>query len=85
VKGPRLLLFRNKFVRTGACEDEKFLVCSGVDITEERHAQHRFARLANVDGLTGLGNRNYLLEKLHTLLDDAPSVGALPHSLCGPR
>lgn len=77
VKGPRLFLFRNKFVRTGAGEDERFLVCSGVDITEERHAQQRLAKLANVDCLTGLGNRNYLLEKLHALLDDADSVGAL--------
>ncbi|MEM5386696.1 diguanylate cyclase [Paraburkholderia phymatum] len=77
VKGPRLFLFRNKFVRTGAGEDEKFLVCSGADITEERHAQQRLARLANVDGLTGLGNRNYLLGKLHALLADSRIVGTL--------
>jgi cyclic di-GMP phosphodiesterase Gmr len=77
VKGPRLFLFRNKFVRTGVGEDEKFLVCSGADITEERNAQQRLAKLANVDCLTGLGNRNYLLGRLHTLVDDARNIGAL--------
>jgi c-di-GMP phosphodiesterase Gmr len=77
VKGPRLFLFRNKFVQTGPNDDETYLVCSGVDITEERDAQRRLARLANIDGLTGLGNRNYLLEKLDAILEDASSVDSL--------
>ena len=36
VNGPRLFQFRNKFVQSGSGVDEQFLICSGIDITEER-------------------------------------------------
>ena len=41
VNGPRLFQFRNKFVQSGSGVDEQFLICSGIDITEERSAQQR--------------------------------------------
>ena len=33
VKGPRLFLFRNKFVTSGSGEKRVYLICSGTDIT----------------------------------------------------
>jgi c-di-GMP phosphodiesterase Gmr len=64
VNGPRLFLFRNKFVRSGSGIDEQFMICSGTDITEERNAQKRLYELANTDSLTGLPNRNAIHEKI---------------------
>jgi cyclic di-GMP phosphodiesterase Gmr len=64
VKGPRLFLFRNKFVQSGSGKRQKFLICSGSDITEERMAQERLRTLANTDTISGLPNRNALLEQL---------------------
>ncbi|MGN6455367.1 MAG: PAS domain S-box protein, partial [Achromobacter mucicolens] len=54
VKGPRLFLFRNKFVTSGSGEKRVYLICSGTDITEERQAQERLRVLANTDMLTNL-------------------------------
>ncbi|MBU6491657.1 MAG: cyclic di-GMP phosphodiesterase [Burkholderiales bacterium] len=68
VNGPRLFLFRNKFVQSGSGVDEQFLICSGTDITEERSAQKRLSELANTDGLTGLPNRNAIHEKIKTAI-----------------
>ncbi|TAL55958.1 cyclic di-GMP phosphodiesterase [Pandoraea sp.] len=68
VNGPRLFLFRNKFVQSGSGADEQFLICSGTDITEERNAQKRLSELANTDGLTGLPNRNAIHEKIKTAI-----------------
>ena len=64
VNGPRLFLFRNKFVRSGSGVDEQFLICAGTDITEERNAKNRLLELANTDSLTGLPNRNAIHEKI---------------------
>ncbi|CAM6330036.1 cyclic di-GMP phosphodiesterase [Enterobacter intestinihominis] len=66
-KGQRLFLFRNKFVHSGSGKNEIFLICSGTDITEERRAQERLRVLANTDTITGLPNRNAILE----LISDA--------------
>jgi cyclic di-GMP phosphodiesterase Gmr len=77
IRGPRLFLFRNKFARTGDRPDDTFLICSGVDITDERHARDRLAELANTDMLTGLRNRNYLMDRLGTLTLTPESVGRL--------
>ncbi|CAE6868496.1 Cyclic di-GMP phosphodiesterase PdeR [Paraburkholderia nemoris] len=77
VKGPRLFLFRNKFVRTGDREEETFLICSGIDITEARRAHERLAELATTDSLTGLRNRNYLMERLQTIISDPQNVDRL--------
>lgn len=77
VKGPRLFQFRNKFVRTGSREDDIYLVCSGIDITEERDARERLAKLANTDTLTGLRNRNYLTQRLQDLMSKPESISTL--------
>lgn len=66
-KGQRLFLFRNKFVHSGSGKNEIFLICSGTDITEERHAQERLRVLANTDTVTGLPNRN----AIHEMISDA--------------
>ncbi|WP_321857986.1 cyclic di-GMP phosphodiesterase [Burkholderia cenocepacia] len=68
VNGPRLFQFRNKFVQSGSGVDEQYLICSGVDITEERHAQQRLTELANTDVLTGLPNRHSISERILTAI-----------------
>jgi cyclic di-GMP phosphodiesterase Gmr len=73
VNGPRLYQFRNKFVQSGSGVDERFLICSGVDITEERNAQQRLTELANTDVLTGLPNRHAITEMIRAAL--AASAG----------
>lgn len=70
VKGQRLFLFRNKFVHSGSGKQQKFLICSGSDITDERMAQERLRVLANTDLITGLANRNALQDKLKTALEE---------------
>ena len=70
VKGQRLFLFRNKFVHSGSGKQQKFLICSGSDITDERMAQERLRVLANTDLITGLANRNALQELLRTALEE---------------
>ncbi|AOK55480.1 cyclic di-GMP phosphodiesterase [Burkholderia stagnalis] len=68
INGPRLFEFRNKFVQSGSGVDEQFLICSGIDITEERKAQQRLIELANTDVLTGLPNRHAISEQIKALL-----------------
>lgn len=70
VKGQRLFLFRNKFVHSGSGKQQKFLICSGSDITDERMAQERLRVLANTDLITGLANRNALLDQLKVALEE---------------
>ncbi|MBN3819126.1 cyclic di-GMP phosphodiesterase [Paraburkholderia sp. Se-20369] len=75
INGPRLFEFRNKFVQSGSGVEEQFLICSGIDITEERNAKHRLIELANTDVLTGLPNRHAISERikaqLATSIDDS--------------
>ena len=68
VKGPRLFLFRNKFVTSGSGEKRVYLICSGTDITEERQAQERLRVLANTDVLTNLPNRHAITAQLQAAL-----------------
>ena len=68
-KGPRLFLFRNRFVHSGSGKNEIFLICSGTDITEERRAQERLRVLANTDTITGLPNRHAINELIGEALD----------------
>ncbi|MFD4838904.1 cyclic di-GMP phosphodiesterase [Achromobacter sp. NPDC058515] len=68
VKGPRLFLFRNKFVTSGSGEKRVYLICSGTDITEERQAQERLRVLANTDMLTNLPNRHAITARLKSAL-----------------
>ncbi|HTJ92980.1 MAG TPA: cyclic di-GMP phosphodiesterase [Pararobbsia sp.] len=79
IAGPRLYLFRNKFVQSGSGVDEKFLICSGSDITEERRAQARLSELANTDALTSLPNRNAIHDRIRRALatEGMPLVGIL--------
>jgi c-di-GMP phosphodiesterase Gmr len=76
VNGPRLFLFRNKFVRSGSGVDDQFLICSGTDITEERNARQQLCELANTDELTGLPNRHAVIEKIKAAL--AADAGQTP-------
>jgi len=68
VTGPRLFLFRNKFVQSGSGVDERFLICSGTDITEERKAQTLLVKQANTDELTGLLNRKAIQEEIENAI-----------------
>jgi len=78
VNGPRLFLFRNKFVQSGSGVDERFLICSGTDITEERNAQKRLLELANTDALTGLPNRKAIHEEIENAIGQGEThVGML--------
>ncbi|HDR9756537.1 diguanylate cyclase [Burkholderia vietnamiensis] len=64
LKGPRLFLFRNKFALSVGWTEERYLICSGIDITEQRRAQERLSVIANTDSLTGLPNRFFMTEVL---------------------
>ncbi|MDO1945247.1 cyclic di-GMP phosphodiesterase, partial [Escherichia coli] len=66
-KGQGLFHCKNKFVRSGGGKIEMFLGCAGTDTTEERRAQERLRVLANTETITGLPNRNAILE----LISDA--------------
>ncbi|MBD8161450.1 cyclic di-GMP phosphodiesterase [Erwinia persicina] len=68
-KGQRLFLFRNKFVHSGSGKNEIYLICSGMDITEERRAQERLRVLANTDTITGLPNRNAINQEITEALE----------------
>ncbi|WP_052281634.1 cyclic di-GMP phosphodiesterase [Kluyvera genomosp. 1] len=68
-KGPRLFLFRNRFVHSGSGKNEIYLICSGTDITEERRAQERLRVLANTDTVTGLPNRHAINELIGDAID----------------
>ena len=68
VTGPRLFLFRNKFVQSGSGVDERFLICSGTDITEERKAQKLLVKQATTDELTGLLNRKAIQEEIESAI-----------------
>ncbi len=74
VKGPRLFLFRNKFVTSGSGEKRVYLICSGTDITEERQAQERLRVLANTDMLTDLPNRHAVTATIRNALS-RPGIG----------
>ncbi|HGK4674011.1 TPA: cyclic di-GMP phosphodiesterase [Kluyvera georgiana] len=68
-KGLRLFLFRNRFVHSGSGKNEIYLICSGIDITEERKAQERLRVLANTDTITGLPNRHAITEMIGHAID----------------
>ena len=76
VKGPRLFLFRNKFVTSGSGEKRVYLICSGTDITEERQAQERLRVLANTDVLTNLPNRHAITAQLQAALSAGEGAAA---------
>ncbi len=59
-------------MQSGSGLDERFLICSGVDITEERNAQQRLTELANTDVLTGLPNRHAVTEMIRAALAGGP-------------
>lgn len=67
--GQRLFLFRNKFVHSGSGKNEIYLICSGMDITEERNAHERLRVLANTDSVTNLPNRNAINQAIADALE----------------
>ena len=77
INGPRTIHWRNKFVQSGSGEKERYLICSGVDVTEERKAQSKLVELANVDSLTGLPNRHAMHEQMRAALADKKSFGLI--------
>lgn len=77
LKGPRLIRWRNKFVQSGSGPDQRYLVCSGTDVTEERKAQAKLLELATVDTLTGLPNRNAIHERIGQYMADGKRCGVL--------
>lgn len=77
INGNRTILWRNKFVQSGSGPDERYLVCSGTDVTEERKAQARLLELATVDTLTGLPNRHAIYEKIEEALGGGERFGIL--------
>lgn len=77
LNGPRTILWRNKFVQSGSGPDERYLVCSGTDVTEERKAQAKLMELATVDTLTGLPNRHAIYEQINQSLDNGERFGIL--------
>ncbi len=74
--GVRQVLWRNKFVKGGP-EEGTYLVCSGVDITEEREAKQKLLELATTDTLTGLANRHAIQEHIRERLQDEESQFAV--------
>lgn len=77
INGERRILWRNKFVQSGSGPDERYLVCSGTDVTEERKAQAKLLKLATVDTLTGLPNRHAIYEKITEALGSGMPFGVL--------
>ncbi|HEY9279659.1 MAG TPA: cyclic di-GMP phosphodiesterase [Eoetvoesiella sp.] len=77
LNGVRKILWRNKFVQSGSGPDERYLVCSGTDVTEERKAQARLLELATIDMLTRLPNRHAIYEKIDASLKEHKRFGIL--------
>jgi cyclic di-GMP phosphodiesterase Gmr len=77
IHGPRTILWRNKFVQSGSGADERYLICSGIDVTEERKAQAKLVELANFDSLTGLPNRHAIHERIKATIEAERLFGVL--------
>lgn len=77
--GVRMIQWRNTLMESGNGVPEKFLVCSGTDVTEELRAQARLVELANNDVLTGLPNRHAIQEKIAAAVtsENAESFGLI--------
>lgn len=71
-QGVRMIHWRNKIVRSGSGVDEAYLVCSGVDVTEEQRAKARLEELATTDVLTGLPNRHAIEERITKAVEETP-------------
>jgi cyclic di-GMP phosphodiesterase Gmr len=78
-KGVRLIHWRNTHMQSGSGVPERYLVCSGTDITDEREAQQHLEVLANTDVLTGLLNRHAIDGRINRLVaeKDAASFGLI--------
>lgn len=77
--GVRMIQWRNTLMESGNGVPEKFLVCSGTDVTEQLLAHSRLAELANNDVLTGLLNRHAIQEKIKAAVtsENAESFGLI--------
>ncbi|MDY7547004.1 cyclic di-GMP phosphodiesterase [Glaciimonas sp. CA11.2] len=67
-KGVRIIKWRNTIIESGSGVQEKFLVCSGTDVTDELRTQERMVEMATTDMLTGLPNRNAIQDKITTAI-----------------
>lgn len=67
-KGMRTMHFRNKFIKDWQ-DGETYLICSGVDVTDELKAKARLEQLANSDELTGLPNRHRILSEVNAAIE----------------
>ena len=78
-KGVRTIRWRNTIIESGSGIPEKYLVCSGTDVTEELRAQERLVEMANTDILTGLPNRNAIQDKISAAVSapDADAFGLI--------
>ena len=73
-RGVRMIHWRNTIMESGSGAPEKYLVCSGTDVTDERDAKARLLELANKDMLTGLPNRHAIEVHISDLLQaESPS------------
>lgn len=77
IHGVRTILWRNKFVQSGSGPDERYLVCSGTDVTEERKARAELFKLATIDTLTTLPNRHAIYQKINQLIANNERFGIL--------
>ncbi len=77
--GVRTIHWRNKIMQSGVGAMERFLVCSGIDVTDEREAKARLVELANKDLLTGLPNRHAIEEHISRMMqgDNPGSFGLI--------
>ena len=77
--GVRLIQWRNTLIESGSGVPERYLVCSGTDMTEELRAQARLVELANNDVLTGLPNRHAIEERITACVsaEDAERFGLI--------
>ncbi|MFZ6691022.1 cyclic di-GMP phosphodiesterase [Undibacterium sp. SXout20W] len=73
--GQRRILWRNKLIESGSGEPERFLVCSGTDVTEERTAKEKLVDLATRDVLTGLLNRYAIQEFINEAIESGSTEG----------
>lgn len=75
--GVRTIQWRNKIISSGSGVSEKYIVCSGTDITAERRSEELLRELANTDALTSLPNRHAIEGKIRLMTAAGASFGLI--------